>query len=372
MPFLTDMLQEAEMDRRNVIAGEINQQSQHGLDDGQAPFDPVRVMRYVRANIFGQEHVLQSIEDILYVAASPIGDKSRPLFVALLLGPTGVGKTELVRVLSRAIYADAERFCRIDMNTLSQAHYSAAITGAPPGYAGSKEGHSLLSHDLIEGEDDRPGLVLFDEIEKASEPVTLSLMNIFDNGRLVLTSGERSYDFRNSLIFMTSNLGARELETWLSKYRPWAVLRRQVTSRASIEKKIIGRVLNKQFLPEFLNRVDDILTFRALDQDAFAQVIEKRIEEIKVQLLSQRIRLEAGEEITELFLSFGFDRRYGARAINRTIRKYLEIPLAKFIVNGKNLIAEKGMTQIACMRESDQGDPHVRFKAVPAEDESSC
>jgi ATP-dependent Clp protease ATP-binding subunit ClpA len=126
------------------------------------------------------------------------------------MGPTGVGKTETVRILAEAILGSADQLCRIDMNTLSQAHYSSAITGAPPGYVGSKENHSLLQAEKIEGSYSRPGIVLFDEIEKASQEVLRSLLNIMDSGVLHLPSGTKEISFRNTMVFMTSNVGAKE------------------------------------------------------------------------------------------------------------------------------------------------------------------
>src|SRR5690606_32324507 len=125
---------------------------------------------------------------------------------SLLLGPTGVGKTEVVRLIAEAIHGQPDAFCRIDMNTLAQEHYAAALTGAPPGYVGSKEGTTLFDAEAIAGTFSRPGIVLFDELEKASTEVLRSLLNVLDSGRLTLSGGGRTLDFRNCLIFMTSNV----------------------------------------------------------------------------------------------------------------------------------------------------------------------
>ncbi|MGN8160579.1 AAA family ATPase [Salinisphaera sp. SWV1] len=329
-------------------------------------FDPAKVISEVRANIFGQEDVLPAIEDILYIASSPICDPSRPLFVALFLGPTGVGKTELIRVISQAIYGTKEHFCRIDMNTLSQAHYSAAITGAPPGYAGSKEGHSLLSHELIEGNGGRPGLVLFDEVEKASDPVILSLMNIFDNGWLTLTSGERSYNFRNAIIFMTSNLGARELQRDRLVTGLWArAFQRFVPSRSAASSKFVNRVLRDRFLPEFLNRIDETIVFRALKKNSLHLVIDKRIKQLQERLSKQNVQLIVANAVRDAIIDCGFDSRYGARGINRSVRRLFEIPLARFLFQeglGDNVLSTPHVIRAEANNRS--GAQAVRFEVI--------
>ena len=130
-------------------------------------FELQKVMQYLHDRIIGQEAALNEIEKMLHVVKADFSAPDRPLSVTLMLGPTGVGKTETVRLIAEAIYGRPDAFCRIDMNTLAQEHYAAAITGAPPGYVGSKEGHSLFDETAIAGSHTRPGIVLFDELEKA-------------------------------------------------------------------------------------------------------------------------------------------------------------------------------------------------------------
>ena len=163
-------------------------------------FEPREVMQLLRNRIIGQDAALNEIEKMLHVVKADFSSPERPLSVTLMLGPTGVGKTETVRLISEAIYGRPDAFCRIDMNTLAQEHYAAALTGAPPGYVGSKEGHSL-----------------FDELEKASTEVLRGLMNVLDTGKLILTSSTKTIDFRNCMIFMTSNVGAQAAQQYLDK-----------------------------------------------------------------------------------------------------------------------------------------------------------
>lgn len=159
-------------------------------------FNPAQVMALLRSRIVGQEHVMRVVEALLNVVKVDIGERERPLTVNLFMGPTGVGKTEIVRLLALAIHGRADAFCRIDMHTLAQEHYSAALTGAPPGYVGSKEGVSLFNSELIQGTYSRPGIVLFDELEKASKEVVRSLLGILENGQLTLAGGSRTLDFQ--------------------------------------------------------------------------------------------------------------------------------------------------------------------------------
>lgn len=220
MPFLTDRLHDtarqqklgaalADENARMTVAESVRK-PETGLIS-RFTFDLGLVEAELRAAIIGQDESIKELLDILKVVRADIGDPRKPLATVLFCGPTGVGKTETVRTLARALYGDADAFCRIDMNTLAQEHYAAALTGAPPGYVGSKEGTTILDQEKIEGTRNLPGLVLFDELEKASNEVVLALMNVFDNGLLTVASGEKTYSFRNALVFMSSNLGAREL-----------------------------------------------------------------------------------------------------------------------------------------------------------------
>ena len=207
MPFITDKLKD--LNERQAV--QVDQADPGKRIVTRFRFNTAQVMYKIRSRIFGQEEVLQRLEDMLNIIWADIADPNHPLYTALFLGPTGVGKTETVRVLSEAIHGNKDDFCRIDMNTLVQEHYAAALTGSPPGYVGSKEGNSLFQADKIEGSYGKPGVVLFDELEKANNQVIYSLLNVMDNGLLKLTSGEKTINFRNSMVFMTSNIGSQEI-----------------------------------------------------------------------------------------------------------------------------------------------------------------
>lgn len=342
MPFINDKLKSyqtnVEKDTRsiNMETTKINSRTRF-------LFSPATIIADIRQNIFGQDEMIEKITDMLYVIHADLTEKTRPLYVALFLGPTGVGKTETVKLIAKSIYGDSEAFSRVDMNTLSQEHYAAAITGAPPGYVGSKEGHSVFNEERIEGTFSKPGIVLFDEIEKADTTVWQSLLNVFDNGKMVLTNGERIIDFRNSMIFMTSNLGAKQifafaendLKSKLKRISYRLIPTNWGKSDHEILKKIIKKQMEQHFSPEFINRIDDTIVFNWLGNAAFEPIIEKGIGELNERLRKHGCQLTLDDAAKKFIIEKGFDKHYGARAIRRLIRKELEVPLARFLVEGE-------------------------------------
>ncbi|PLR95769.1 AAA family ATPase [Bacillus sp. T33-2] len=325
MPFINDQLRanEEQLLRKQSFASRFT-------------FKTEDVMHHLTSSIFGQDHVLQHIENMLHIVKADIGDPYRPLYVALFLGPTGVGKTETVRSVAKAIHGDPELFCRVDMNTLSQEHYAASLTGAPPGYVGSKEGSSIFQEDLIEGSFSKPGIVLFDELEKASEPVIQALLNVFDTGTLILTSGEQKIDFRNTLIFMTSNIGSREMGNFannsLNNKLKKLLYRTKPANWRMKEDVMISHVIKqsmeKSFPPEFINRIDDVLTFQWLKRDVMEEILNAQLELLNERLKKKQYQLEVNEEARRFLIEKGYDQKYGARSLKRSIRKHLELPVA--------------------------------------------
>jgi ATP-dependent Clp protease ATP-binding subunit ClpA len=303
-------------------------------------FDHRVVMAHLRERIVGQDEALEHIESALTVVQAGISEKDKPLYAALFLGPTGVGKTETVRALSVALCGDVEATCRVDMNTLAQDHYSAALVGAPPGYVGSREENTLLDKDKIEGSFSRPGLVLFDEVEKASDVVIQTVMNILDDGILELTSGTTAISFRNAMIFMTSNVGAREIQDYAHN-RPRFLARKLAylanpthwgANDAAVLSWIIDKQLHRRFRPEFLNRIDDVVVFNWLDREALAEVLNISISDLNRRLARKNIAVRLSPEVRKFILDVGFDRRFGARFLKRAVRRHVENPLARLLV----------------------------------------
>lgn len=289
-------------------------------------FEPDTVMSLLRARIVGQDAVLSAMDDMLHTVKADIGADTRPLSVNLFLGPTGVGKTETVRVIAESILGSADKLCRIDMNTLAQEHYAASLTGAPPGYVGSKEGQTLFNVEAIQGSFSKPGLVLFDEIEKSSNEVVRALLNVLDSGRLMLTAGNREIDFRNSIIFMTSNIGATEVATYHDKFtRGW---RRVLGFRPSDDNAIVERALHRRFDPEFLNRIDRTLQFQRLNSNWLGDLLTIELAKLNTRLQRRGISVDADASARN-YLCSQYDKRFGARDLARRMRTELEPALAR-------------------------------------------
>ncbi|WP_152414391.1 AAA family ATPase [Halalkalibacterium ligniniphilum] len=297
-------------------------------------FDIETIMSTMNKCIFGQEKAMDAMEGMLKLIKADIADNERPLYIGLFLGPTGVGKTEIVRLLAEAIYGERDKFCRIDMNTLASEHYAAALTGAPPGYVGSKEETTLFDKALIEGTFSKPGIVLFDEVEKANQAVILTLLNIFDNGRLKITSGNTELNFRNSIIIMTSNIGAKEImnqSVGIEGVISYEQNQKEI-NKSQHTQQIIQKELEDTFAPEFLNRIDDVITFNWLGEHSVKRMIDQRLELLGKRLKIHNRGIQLSDAAKELIIEKGYDMKYGARSLKRAFRKFVEIPVAEILL----------------------------------------
>jgi len=343
MPFLTDRIQESRQgDLMNRALKDENcatirvdpLHEKYCLKNARFHFDFNAVTAELRSAIIGQDHAIETLLQYLKVICADIGDPRKPLASILFAGPTGVGKTETVRVLARALYGDADAVCRVDMNTLAQEHYSAAFTGAPPGYVGSKEGTTILDQEKIEGTRNLPGIVLFDELEKASDEVVLALLNVFDNGILRVASGERTFSFRNAIIFMTSNLGTSELIKLQS--RKASLLRAWGSGNKNNKNEVIQNSLLKRFPPEFVNRIDHIEAFNWIDTKNIPTIIDTEVKKLNRRLRKHDCEITLSTEVLDFVACQGYDERFGVRGLKRMIRQNIEFPLSEFLLTDLN------------------------------------
>ncbi|AXK37675.1 ATP-dependent Clp protease ATP-binding subunit [Streptomyces armeniacus] len=302
-------------------------------------FDPERLSGRLRSRVLGQEPAVAAVVRAVVLATAGATDPQRPLANLLLVGPTGVGKTELVRQVAAELRSGPDDLCRVDMNSLAQEHYAASFTGAPPGYAGSKEAFTVFDRTTVEGDPYRPGIVLFDEVEKAHPTVLRALLHVLDNGTLRLANGQQTISFRNSFVFLTSNLGSAELARrrdarWRRAADRLGARSGALTARLAAKgnKDVLTAALRGFFDTEFLNRIDETAVFTELDTATAERIAALEIELLRQRLSRRSVRLDADASVTALLAERGFDPVYGARGLRRTVRTVLAAPVADAVL----------------------------------------
>ena len=279
--------------------------------------------------VIGQEQAIKSISTAIRRARAGLKDPNRPIGSFLFLGPTGVGKTELSKALAEAEFGDENQIVRIDMSEYMEKHSVSRLIGSPPGYVGYDEGGQLTEkvrrHPY--------SVVLFDEIEKAHPDVFNILLQILDDGRLTDSKG-RTVDFKNTILIMTSNAGAKTIKK--QKTLGFGTQNEKDQEKDEYEKmkENIMAELKKQFRPEFLNRIDDIIVFHSLTKNDISKIVKLMCKTLIERLEEMTIKLEMNEEAINLIAKSGFDLEYGARPLKRSIQKELENELSELILQG--------------------------------------
>ena len=276
----------------------------------------LQIEEYLNKKVIGQKEPIESIANAIRRTRAGLQSSNRPIGSFMFLGPTGVGKTELSKALAKYLFNDNASMTRIDMSEYMEKHSVSRMIGSPPGYIGYEQGGALT-----ESIRRKPyQIILLDEIEKAHPDIFNILLQVLDDGRLTDGQG-RTVDFSNTLLIMTSNVGAEHYPS-------------DKPVSDSIKNKINDEI-DKSFRLEFLNRIDDILIFNSLNQDHLKEIVELQIEEMNDLLVSQDLVLKIDDKAKEWLLKKGFDSKFGARPMRRTLEKYIQNPLSEMIIQEK-------------------------------------
>ncbi len=288
--------------------------------------------------IIGQDEAIVKVSKAIQRNRVGLKDPSKPIGSFIFLGPTGVGKTELAKALARYLFDSDDALIRIDMSEYMEKFSVSRLIGAPPGYVGYEEGGQLTEKVRR-----KPySVVLLDEIEKAHPDVYNILLQVLDDGQLTDGLG-RKVDFKNCLIIMTSNIGVRQLKDF-GQGVGFATKARQDAAE-DLTKSVIQSALKRTFSPEFLNRIDDVVIFNSLDRDHIHKIIDITLTDLYKRMATMGFMLSLTEEAKDFVAEKGFDPQFGARPLHRAIQKYIEDPLAEFILNenpveGSSLVAD--------------------------------
>ena len=281
----------------------------------------------LHGRVIGQEEAVKSISKAVRRARAGLKDPKRPIGSFIFLGPTGVGKTELARSLSETMFGEEDAMIRVDMSEYMEKHSISRLVGSPPGYVGYDDGGQLTEKVRR-----KPySLVLFDEIEKAHPDVFNMLLQVLDDGRLTDANG-RTVDFSNTIVVMTSNVGAQELRD--RKFAGFGTTADSDTQDYDTIRSTMMKELKETVRPEFINRVDDIIVFHSLEREHLTEIVSLMIEQLQERLADQNINIEVTDKAKEQITEDGYDPEYGARPLARSIQKNIEDTLSESLLSG--------------------------------------
>ena len=303
--------------------------------------------------VIGQDEAVHAVADAVRRSRAGMGDEKRPIGSFIFLGTTGVGKTELAKALSEVLFNDEHAMTRIDMSEYQERHTISRLFGAPPGYVGYEEGGQLT-----EAVRRRPySVVLLDEVEKAHPDIFNILLQVLDDGYLTDAKG-RKVDFRNTILIMTSNIGATQLRE--EKNVGFNVVDASKDYKA-MQKRILEE-LKKAYRPEFLNRIDETIVFRSLEKDEIHEIVKIMSRSIIKRLAAQEIQLKITPAALDVIGKAGFDPEYGARPIRRALQKEVEDRLSEALLMGQihlgdsvTIGASKGVVTLNVREQKPKG-----------------
>jgi ATP-dependent Clp protease ATP-binding subunit ClpC len=311
----------------------------------------VRMEEELHKRVIGQDAAIIAVSKSIRRARAGIKDPKRPTGSFIFLGPSGVGKTELARTLAEFLFGDEDAMIQIDMSEYMEKHAVSRLVGSPPGYIGYDEGGQLT-----EAVRRKPySVVLFDEIEKAHPDVFNILLQILEDGKLTDSQG-RKVDFRNVIVIMTSNIGSASISKNVSL--GFNMSNEEGLSYDDMKTRVMGD-LKKVFRPELLNRIDEIIVFPKLAKDEILQIVDLLMNRLRVQMAEHEVTIELTDEAKDLLVEKGWDPAMGARPLRRAIQRYIEDPLADFVL-GRQL--EPGSTILVARKD----DEEVDITVVPA------
>ena len=280
----------------------------------------------LKKRVIGQDEAVIAISKALRRSRADLKDPKRPIGTFIFLGPTGVGKTFLAKNLAEFMFGSPEALIQIDMSEYMEKHTASRLIGAPPGYVGYEEG-GQLSEQVRR----RPySVVLFDEVEKAHPDVMHLLLQILEEGTVTDNFG-RKIDFRNTIVIMTSNVGAESIK------RQTSLGFNAITVDHADNENIKGKVMEaakKWFKPEFINRLDDLIVFRMLEKTDLNRIVDLEVSKVVARLKNKKIMVTLDEKAREFLMKEGFDPQYGARPMRRAVEKNIEDPLAEQLLRG--------------------------------------
>jgi ATP-dependent Clp protease ATP-binding subunit ClpC len=315
----------------------------------------------LHGRVIGQQEAIEIVSKAVRRARAGLKDPKRPIGSFIFLGPTGVGKTELAKALAEFMFGSEDALIKIDMSEFMERHNVSRLVGAPPGYVGFDEGGQLT--EAVRRKD--YAVVLLDEVEKAHPEVFNILLQILEDGHLSDAKGRR-VDFRNCIIIMTSNLGAKQLQTNSSLGFRVQGTSDEARAESSYElmKEKVAAELKQNFRPEFLNRIDATVVFRSLTVEEIAQIVDLMLARVRDQLRAQQMSLEVTDAAKEHIIKLGYDVAYGARPLRRVIMNMVEDVLAEHLLLGRY---EPGTT-IVVDKDPEAGlDIHAADERTPVE-----
>lgn len=310
----------------------------------------LKMAEELKKQIIGQDEPIDNLARAIRRARAGLKDPSRPIGSFMFLGPTGVGKTELAKVLAKYMFDSEDALIRVDMSEYMEKFAVSRLVGAPPGYVGYEEGGQLTEKVRR-----KPySIILFDEIEKAHPDVFNILLQVFDDG--ILTDGlGRKIDFKNTVIIMTSNVGVRDIKAGGSI----GFSEKAPDAEYDHMKNTIEESMKKMFNPEFLNRIDDYIVFRQLKKEHIFSIIDIQLSKLLTRMQSMNIEIHLTTEAKEFLVEKGYDEKYGARPLRRAIQKYLEDPLAEELL--KSVVKEDTIVNV----ELDSQKNDLGFIVLP-------